>query len=73
VILDLLMPEMPGLQVLQELRQRFPELPVLLSSGYAPDEQVRQALALPRTAFLQKPYTLAQLEQALAHLLRPRE
>ena len=73
VILDLLMPEMPGLQVLQALRQRFPELPVLLASGYAPDEQVHQAMALPRTAFLQKPFTLVQLEQTLAQLLSARE
>ncbi|GBC79617.1 Sensor kinase CckA [bacterium HR09] len=69
VILDLLMPEVSGFEVLEVLRKRFPKLPVVLSTGYAPDDKVRQALVSGPTAFLQKPYTLGQLEETLARLM----
>ncbi|MDW7968456.1 MAG: response regulator [Thermoanaerobaculum sp.] len=69
VILDLLMPEVSGFDVLQVIRQTRPDLPVILSSGYAPDERVREALQRPSTFFLQKPYTLRQLEDTLAQAL----
>lgn len=69
VILDLLMPGLSGFQVLEKLRMLSPTLPVVLSSGYAPDAKVRQALQQPGTWYLQKPYTLAQLEQVLEQAL----
>lgn len=69
VILDLLMPEVSGFEVLEALRQRDPHLPVILSSGFAPDERVTKALQYPRTFYLQKPYTLAQLQETLAKAL----
>ncbi len=68
VILDLLMPGVSGFQVLAHLRQRFPHLPVVLSSGFAPDSQVQEAMAFGPTLFLQKPYSVTQLEQALTRL-----
>lgn len=69
VILDLLMPEVSGFDVLEAIRQANPHLPVILSSGFAPDERVSQALQHPRTFYLQKPYTLAQLQETLAKAL----
>jgi CheY-like chemotaxis protein len=69
VILDLLMPEVSGFEVLEAVRQRHPDLPVILSSGFAPDERVSKALEQPHTFYLQKPYTLAQLQETLAKAL----
>lgn len=69
VILDLLMPEVSGFEVLEAIRQRYPEMPVVLSSGFAPDERLQAALQNPKTFYLQKPFTLAQLEAALARVL----
>ncbi|MFN3412899.1 MAG: response regulator, partial [Thermoanaerobaculum sp.] len=67
VILDLLMPDVSGFEVLEAIRQTHPQLPVILSSGFALDERVAKALEHPRTFYLQKPYTLAQLQEALAN------
>lgn len=69
VILDLLMPEVSGFEVLQVVRREMPDLPVVLSSGFAPDERVQEALRHPRTFYLQKPYTLKQLEEVLGKAL----
>jgi PAS domain S-box-containing protein len=65
-IVDMIMPEMGGRQVVAELRGLVPHLPVIVSSGYSPGEEIAALCAEPRTWFLQKPYTREQLVQALA-------
>ncbi|MDX2192947.1 MAG: response regulator [Gemmatimonadales bacterium] len=60
VILDLSMPGKDGREVLKELRLLAPLLPVVLSSGYAPDRGDLEWLD-GVTDFLQKPYTAQDL------------
>jgi CheY-like chemotaxis protein len=65
VILDLMMPDLDGAQVLQALRAINPESKVIISSGYDESEGRRWLAdrdgAGQPTAFLHKPYTLARL------------
>ncbi|MGQ9496439.1 MAG: response regulator [Thermoanaerobaculaceae bacterium] len=69
VILDLLMPGLSGFEVLTKLKERRPHQPVILSSGYAPDQRVQEALQHPRTSYLRKPYSLQELQATLARAL----
>ena len=39
VILDIKMPEMSGIEVLRQIKEKFPDLPVLLSSAYSEYKQ----------------------------------
>ncbi|HEX5689288.1 MAG TPA: response regulator, partial [Roseiflexaceae bacterium] len=69
VLLDLMMPGMPGLAVLEELRQRDPMLPIVLMSGYT-DVDVGKVLATTqRVSFLGKPFAASVLEQRLRTVL----
>ena len=67
VITDLVMPEMTGAVLLDRLRERAPDVRVLVVSGYDPDAARYVPDDLP---FLAKPYTsdalLAAVERALA-------
>lgn len=67
VLLDLTMPELSGIQILQRMLEVRPTLPVLLSSGYLPPESMDELGA--NVAFLAKPYTLRSLEHALGELI----
>ncbi len=72
VILDLLMPEMDGIEVLRELRRRWPGLPVLVISGgghrgWLNALEVAQALGANRV--LSKPFTSEQLLEEVGALL----
>jgi PAS domain S-box-containing protein len=61
VLLDLVMPAMPGEDALPHLLSMKPGLPVIVSSGHG-EEECRVRLKEPRVAgFLQKPYTAASL------------
>ncbi|ODP38842.1 hypothetical protein BFL28_12980 [Sphingomonas turrisvirgatae] len=64
LVTDHLMPGMTGVELAQTLRETFPQLPVLIVSGYAEVEGI--APSLPRLA---KPFKRAELAASLAVLM----
>jgi signal transduction histidine kinase len=62
-ILDYAMPEMSGVALAELLREAYPELPLVLATGYS--EREKSGGALPR---LDKPYTLAELNRQIGSL-----
>lgn len=69
-ILDLAMPGMSGMAVLQQLRALDFDLPVIILTGVGSDASERRARELGVTDFLQKGFSLHQLGQALARALK---
>ena len=66
VFTDIIMPGgISGIELARKVRDRFPELPVLLTTGYS--EQVAGAHGFP---VLQKPYEMSALASALGDLLK---
>jgi len=69
LLLDMTMPEMDGAEVLHELRMRGSKVPVLLSSGYSREGILSKIADDERTVFIQKPYTVESLKNALEKVL----
>ena len=69
VILDLHMPRMSGMQVLAELRGRYPRLPVLVITAHDSPEVRSQCLAAGARAYLRKPLDAAVLLDAIKSTL----
>ncbi len=61
VVLDLGLPEMSGERVHALIRQRMPDLPIIISSGYGDRERLDPLLRDPNTFYFQKPYRIASL------------
>lgn len=61
VITDLRMPKMSGMQLLQELRQKSPTLPVIIASAFSEQSYLDQAQALGVQHFAVKPIDIDQL------------
>ncbi|MGH7700590.1 MAG: response regulator, partial [Gemmatimonadales bacterium] len=68
VILDLVLPG-GGAAIFELLKAVRPDLKVLVSSGYSPDEENARALAAKADGFLPKPYEIAELKRAVAQAL----
>jgi signal transduction histidine kinase/CheY-like chemotaxis protein len=66
VVLDMSMPVMGGAECFRRLRQLAPDLPVLLASGYALEEEATECLAAGALGFLEKPFTTARLLEVVA-------
>jgi PAS domain S-box-containing protein len=69
MLLDLSMPRLDGRETLKVLRATAPRFPVLLNSGYDDGAALQPLLDLGPAVFLQKPYSLETLREALAKLL----
>ncbi len=65
VLLDLTMPDLDGLATLDALHALDPSLRVILSSGFDAEESLRRSAGRRVAGFLQKPFTVAALRQAL--------
>lgn len=67
LITDLTMPEMSGQELIEHMRQRRPDLPVIVMSGYGDEGK----LADSRTVVLTKPVSLMLIKQRLEEMLAP--
>ena len=65
LVLDLNLPDMNGLELLEKLRPQHPGLQVVVLTGYGDLEAAKQAIHLDVVEFLTKPCTLGELERAL--------
>ena len=72
LLLDVSMPRLNGVQVLEAVRKLKPEVPVILSSGFNEQEAARHYHLAKGTNFLQKPYLpetlLRKVREALDHI-----
>ena len=69
VVTDMVMPGITGAELVEQLRARWPELPVLYLSGYTGDEVKGGLKPGSRQAFLQKPFSSDALAAAVEELL----
>ena len=68
ILSDINMPGMDGLQLLGEIKQRRPDLPVMMVTAYGDDERRRRAQQLGAFEFITKPVDFDFLKQHLRQL-----
>ncbi len=69
VVLDMVMPDLGGGRTFDALRKLDPTVRVLLSSGYSVNGEARQILDRGCDGFIQKPFDMERLSNALQRLL----
>lgn len=70
VILDIVMPEIGGIETLQVIKEINPEIPVIMLSSAGTSQKLKQTLELGALDFIQKPYTSEQIKQAVEQIRR---
>jgi CheY-like chemotaxis protein len=71
ILLDLVMPEMDGLEVLRRMRAVAPQSRIVMLSAYIEPDHEAEALRLGALAVLSKPPDLGKLLRFLHELTRP--
>ena len=69
VMLDMVMPDMDGYEVYSKMKEINPEIKVLLVSGYCTDKKIGEILKNGGKGFLQKPFDMVDLSQAIRNIL----
>ncbi len=70
ILLDLMMPEISGLEVLPKLRERHPDTAVIVITGYATVEHSIEAMKKGAFDFIPKPFTPDQLRAVVAKSIK---
>ncbi|BDG02289.1 hybrid sensor histidine kinase/response regulator [Anaeromyxobacter oryzae] len=70
-IVDMMMPDMTGRELVARLRAVTPRLPIIVASGFSAGSDLEALRAEAGVSFLQKPYTADELERTLSAAVRP--
>lgn len=70
VVTDVMMPEGGAAPLLAWLGEHRPDVPIVICTGYADDEEVRRAIGLGRYLLVQKPFGRTDLLRACVASLR---
>ena len=71
ILSDINMPGMDGLRLLHEIKQRRPDLPVMMVTAYGDDERRRRAGEYGAADFITKPVDFVLLKDRLRQLPLP--
>jgi CheY-like chemotaxis protein len=72
-ILDMRLPDGSGIELCQQLRKLQPDVSIAYYTAYADDAAQREALSVCGDAYLKKPISIVEWEQAITGLLHRRE
>ena len=69
VVADLMMPEMSGMELLRKIKEKRPEVQVILVTGYPAIRTAVEAIKLGAFDYIPKPFTPSDLRSAVARAL----
>lgn len=74
IISDIKMPEMDGVEVLKKIREHLASnnlklIPEIIITGYAKEKIYQDALALKAAAYIDKPFDMKPLLEAIVNLI----
>jgi DNA-binding NtrC family response regulator len=71
VLLDIMMPQMNGLDVLKELREKMPELKIIMMTAYSTLDKVLKSHREGATHYVMKPFfSMKALEEKIYEILK---
>jgi len=74
VLLDIRMPRKDGLEVLQFIREEYPDIKIIIVTGLASLEEIQRTVSMGAFACLKKPFRIEDvLDRVQAALKEPRE
>lgn len=68
LVTDIFMPDIDGLKILKVIKNQYPDLPVLVITGFGDERLMLTALSEHNTGYLDKPFEIPDLVEALEEL-----
>ena len=66
IVMDLLMPQMDGAQATKLIRDDYPDIPIILATGFGTEMHIKEALIAGVDAVLRKPFDYSTLMNVIA-------
>lgn len=68
IFLDVVMPEVGGVEALRVIKEVSPSLPIVMLSSAGTPQKLMETLKLGALDFIQKPYTIEQIKKAIEQI-----
>ena len=65
VIMDMVMPEMSGVETFEQIKSKYPDAKILMASGYLLDAEARRLLEHGAEGFVKKPFAIEELHATI--------
>jgi len=69
ILTDVYMPQMNGFKLLMEVKNRFPDMPVLMMTGYNSAAKVLSSVTHSNVEFMSKPFRLSELGETVKSMI----
>lgn len=69
VLLDIMMPVMDGMEMAEKIHMRYPEIKMIIVTGYSDFELARQAIRFGVKEYMLKPIDIKELQDTLSRVL----
>jgi len=73
LLIDVKMPEHDGMYLMQEVKKRWPETPVIVMSGYYTADTISEALRMGAATFIAKPFEPEELIATIRQVIEKEE
>jgi DNA-binding NtrC family response regulator len=70
LLIDVKMPIHNGMYLMRRVKEKRPDIPIIVMSGYATAETIQEAEDLGAAAFLPKPFTPDELAEVMKTVLK---
>ncbi len=72
LLIDIKMPERDGMYLMRAVKKQWPEIPIVVMSGYPTPETITEGLKLGAEEFIAKPFTPDELLEIVREVLQKR-
>ncbi len=69
LLIDVKMPEHDGMYLIEEVKRKWPDIPVIVMSGYHTAETIEEAAKRGAAVFIAKPFTPDELLETVRHVI----
>lgn len=69
LLVDIMMPEHDGLYLMEEIKKKWPDKPVIVMSGYDTADTIKKAAEKGSAGFINKPFTPDELIGTIKRVL----
>jgi DNA-binding NtrC family response regulator len=73
ILLDIKMPGKDGIALMRQVKEKWPDIPAIIMSGYVTEETMKEVAKTDAAKFLAKPFTPDELVQAIDQVLMKEE
>ena len=70
LLIDVKMPEHDGMWLIQQVKEKWPEIPIVVMSGYPTPETIADGVKVGAAIFIAKPFTPDELLQSVREALK---